>query len=612
MFDVSTVAAVVNRRDIDFLLHEWLDIKALLKRPRFESHTPESIDAILTLAQDLAERELAPTLRKSDIDEPTIDEVGRVRVLPVVVDAVQLLAEAGLFSSVFDERLGGLQLPHLVHMTALGILMSATIATPSFLVLTVGNARLIVTFGSSAQIAAFAEPQIAGQAMGTMCLSESQAGSSLGDIRTRAEPNGEDHLGKRYRITGHKMWISSGDHDVTANIIHLVLAKISDSHGRIVEGTKGISLFIVPKVLPDGSRNDVRAIALNHKMGYRGMPNCALNFGDGHDSSSGPAGAIGWLVGELGQGLPQMFQMMNEARIGVGMGAAMPAYRGYLMALDYARNRLQGRPIGRKSGAPVAIIEHPDVKRMLLLQKVYAEGALSLVLYSARLLDEQHTAPTALERQSSEELLALLTPITKSWPAEWAQVSLDLAIQIHGGAGYTRDFDVEQLYRDNRLNTIHESTTGIQAMDLVGRKLRRDGGQAFRQLWARVRATCSSASTRVALAPDREAVNAAWGQLNEAVAVLLAETDEARALSHATAYPSAIGHAVVGWLWLDQALACDRALEDSISDPERSFRAGKLRACRYFAEVELPKIQLWLDLVTSMTDVAAAMPIDQF
>ncbi len=254
MFDVSTVAAVVNRRDIDFLLHEWLDIKALLKRPRFESHTPESIDAILTLAQDLAERELAPTLRKSDIDEPTIDEVGRVRVLPVVVDAVQLLAEAGLFSSVFDERLGGLQLPHLVHMTALGILMSATIATPSFLVLTVGNARLIVTFGSSAQIAAFAEPQIAGQAMGTMCLSESQAGSSLGDIRTRAEPNGEDHLGKRYRITGHKMWISSGDHDVTANIIHLVLAKISDSHGRIVEGTKGISLFIVPKVLPDGSR----------------------------------------------------------------------------------------------------------------------------------------------------------------------------------------------------------------------------------------------------------------------------------------------------------------------------------------------------------------------
>jgi alkylation response protein AidB-like acyl-CoA dehydrogenase len=605
-------AAIVNRRDIDFLLREWLNVNALLARPRFASHSADSIDAILTLAQDLSERELAPLLRISDLNEPSIDEAGGVIVLPAVARAVRLLGEAGFFASVFDEGSGGLQLPHVVHIAILGILMSATIATPSFLLLTVGNARLIATFGSAAQIAAFAEPQIAGKAMGTMCLSESQAGSSLGDIRTRAQPDGEDRLGRRYRITGNKMWISGGDHDVTANIVHLVLAKVADPLGRTVEGTKGISLFIVPKLLPDGDRNDVTPIALNHKMGYRGLPNCALNFGEGRHAPAGRAGAVGWLVGELGQGLPQMFQMMNEARISVGMGAAMSAYRGYLLALDYARGRLQGRPVGVKGGTPVAIIEHADVKRMLLAQKAYAEGALALVLYSARLLDEHNSAETPLERRSAAELLALLTPITKTWPAEWGQQSLDLAIQIHGGAGYTRDFDVEQLYRDNRLNTIHEGTTGIQAIDLVGRKLRRDGGQAFRQLWARVRATCSAASMRLALTRDRDAVNAAWILLNEAVAVLLAETDEARALSNATPFLNAIGHAVVGWLWLDQALDCDRALEDSISDPERSFRAGKLRACRYFTEAELPKIKLWLDLATSMTDVAAAMPVDQF
>ena len=609
---MSTAAAVINRRDIEFLLREWLSIDVLLKRPRFENHTPEGIDAILTLAQDIAERELVPILRTSDIEEPSIDAEGRVKVLPAVADAVRLLAEAGLFASVFDERVGGVQLPHLVHMTVLGILMSATIATPSFLLLTVGNARLIVTFGNPAQVAAFAEPQIGGQALGTMCLSESQAGSSLGDIHTRAVPDGEDPLGKRYRITGHKMWISGGDHDVTANIIHLVLAKAADPLGRIVRGTKGISLFIVPKVLPDGTRNDIRTIALNHKMGYRGIPNCALNFGDGHHSPSGRAGAIGWLVGEEGQGLPQMFQMMNEARISVGMGATMLAYRGYLLALDYARNRLQGRPTGVKSGAPVAIIEHPDVKRMLLSQKTYAEGALSLVLYSARLLDEQHTAPTASERQLAEELLALLTPMTKSWPAEWAQVSLDLAIQIHGGAGYTRDFAVEQLYRDNRLNSIHEGTTGIQAIDLVSRKVRRDGGQAFRQLQTRVRATCFKASSRVALKWSQTAVEEAWVLLDAAVAVLLAEADEARALSNASAFLNACGHAVVGWLWLDQALVCDRALENRLNESERNFRDGKLRACRHFAETELPRIKLWLDLATSMSDVAAAMPVDQF
>lgn len=605
-------SAIISRRNIDFVLYEWLNIEGLLSRPRFANHSIDDIDAILTLAQELAERELVPLLRQSDLDEPYIDELGRVIVLPAVAQAVHLLGESGLFSSVFDEEWGGLQLPHLVHITILGILMSATIATPSFLLLTVGNARLIVTFGTAAQMAAFAQPQIAGKAMGTMCLSESHAGSSLGDIRTRAESEGEDALGERYRITGDKMWISGGDHDVSANIVHLVLAKVSDARGRTEEGAKGISLFIVPKVLPDGSRNDVTAIALNHKMGYRGLPNCALNFGGGQHAPAGRAGAVGWLVGERGQGLTQMFQMMNEARISVGVGAAMLAGRGYLLALEYARGRLQGRPVGIKSGVPVAIIEHADVKRMLLAQKAYAEGALALVFYSARLLDDQNTAENHLERESAAQLLALLTPVAKSWPAEWGQRALDFAIQIHGGAGYTRDFDVEQLYRDNRLNTIHEGTTGIQAIDLVGRKLRRDGGRAFQKLRERVRETCAATDGRSALALDRQAVCTAWAHLDAAVAAILIEPDEGRALSNATLFLSAFGHAVVGWLWLDQSVVCDRALDTELTGADRNFRAGKLRACRYFAEAELPKITLWLDQVTSMTDVAAAMPVDQF
>jgi alkylation response protein AidB-like acyl-CoA dehydrogenase len=510
---------------MDFLLRDWLNISALLDRPRFAAHSADSIDAIMALAQDLAERELVPLLRPSDIEEPSMDVDGRVRVLPAVARAVQLLSEAGLFASVFDEALGGLQLPHTIYFATLGILMSATIATSSFMLLTVGNARLIVSFGNAAQIAAFAQPPISGRAMGTMCLSEPQAGSSLSDIRTRAAADGEDALGERYRITGSKMWISGGDHDVTTNIVHLVLAKVPDSSGRIVEGTQGISLFIVPKVLPDGGRNDITTVALNHKMGYRGLPNCALNFGEGRHQPAGGAGAVGWLVGKVGEGLPQMFQMMNEARISVGMGGAMLAYRGYLMSLDYARDRRQGRAVGDKNGAPVAIIEHADVKRMLLAQKAYAEGALALVLYSARLLDEQNTAETEQARQSAGELLALLTPVAKSWPAEWAQQSLNLAIQIHGGAGYTRDFEVEQLYRDNRLNAIHEGTTGIQALDLVGRKLRRYGAGRPRRTpvtphvyrWRRGRRSHSATAAVTQFERFRRAFSRLDGRVNHAI-----------------------------------------------------------------------------------------------
>lgn len=606
-----TATTVINRRDLDFLLQDWLGLDRLLARPRFAGHDMETVAATLDLAQQLAEHEIAPHLRASDTDEPALDAEGRVIVHPEVKRAVRLVAQNGLFGSVFDAELGGLQLPHLLHFAAMGLLMSGGLPTASFMLLTVANARLIATYGNAAQIDAFARSSIAGETMGTMCMSEPDAGSSLGDITTRAVPEAEDAFGRRFRLRGAKMWISAADHDITENIVHLVLAKSPDADGRLPAGTRGISLFIVPAVLPNGERNDVTIAGLNHKLGYRGIPNCAVNFGEGARTLLGGVGAVGWLVGEIGEGLPQMFQMMNEARISVGLGAAMLAYRGYLLSLLYATERKQGRPAGVRGGSPVAIVEHPDVKRMLLAQKAYAEGGLALVLYSARLLDDELTGEDENTRKSAADLLALLTPITKSWPSEMAQSSLDLAIQIHGGAGYTRDFQVEQLYRDNRLNPIHEGTTGIQAIDLVGRKIRRDGGAAFRRLLDRVRSTVRTARALSGLEADIGRIDQAWSSMEKAVERLMS-ADEESALANATPFLFAFGHAVAGWLWLDIAVLSAQRLARGVSHTEQSFLEGKLMACRYFAAYEAPRIDAWLAPIFAGASVTGLTPEQLF
>ena len=601
----------VDRRDFDFLF-QWLDLPSLLARPRFADHDVEGIREILSLAQKLSERELAPHLRASDLHEPELGADGAVTVLPDVARAVGLVAEAGLFAMAFDAEHGGLQLPNLVHMAALGILMSGNLGTASFLLLTAANARLLTTYGAPAQVKAFAAPQIAGEATGTMCLSEPHAGSSLADIRTQAAPDGEDALGGRFRITGGKMWISGGDHDVTENIVHLVLAKVPDEDGGLPEGTSGISLFVVPKILPDGQRNDIAVVGLNHKMGYRAIPNTALNFGEGRAAPDGRSGAVGWMVGAPGQGLSQMFQMMNEARVSVGLAGAMLACRGYLMSLDYARQRLQGRRIGTRGGPPVAIIEHADVRRMLLAQKALSQGALGLVLFSARLLDDEKTAASAEDRADAASLLALLTPVTKTWPSEWAQLSLHHALQIHGGAGYTRDFEIEQLYRDNRLNPIHEGTTGVQGIDLLGRKIRRDSGLAFGKLATRIRVSLAHAGVRPELRDAARSVERALESVAAAVSALIGQVDDERALAHATDFLFAFGHLVVGWLWLEQALAASAVLERNDGQFTAPFLQGRIRACRYFAAAELPKVAAWLEPVLADSDLALTMPADEF
>jgi alkylation response protein AidB-like acyl-CoA dehydrogenase len=596
---------IIDRRDIDFLV-DWLNIEAQFQRDRFSDFAMEDIGAVFDLAERISEQELATHLRAGDTHEPRL-EGETVVVLPQVANAVKQIADAGLFGTVFDADHGGMQLPFTVHACTLGILMAGNIGTASFGLLTAANARLITAFGTAKQIEAFALPQIAGSAMGTMCLSEPHAGSSLADIRTRAQFDGTDELGERYRIFGNKMWISGGDQDFSDNVMHLVLAKTTNDDGTLAAGTRGISLFLAPKILPDGSRNDVFVAGLNHKMGYRALPNCALNFGEGAAKPNGQPGAIAWRIGEVGQGLPQMFQMMNEARISVGLGSAMLACRGYQMSLAYARDRRQGRVVGVQSDEQMPIIEHADVRRMLLCQKTISHGALALVLYCARLLDDEMTCESAEERDEAALLLAFLTPIAKAWPSEWAQDSLHAAIQVLGGAGYTRDFEVELLYRDNRLNPIHEGTTGIQAWDLVGRKLRKDNGHGFALLRTRIQSTIHQAENIVSLTQFAQSLAEALRVVEKSVARILEQSDDRIANSHATPFLYAIGHLVVGWLWLDQACHAQSKLE-APPPTDKSFLQGRISANAYFAQYELPKVSAWLSPV--LADARLLLEID--
>jgi butyryl-CoA dehydrogenase len=439
-------------------------------------------------------------------------------------------------------------------------------------------------------------------------------------VSTRAEPDGEgfahDPLGPRYRLTGNKMWISSGDHELTENIVHIVLAKIPDEQGKLIPGTRGISLFIVPKKLVDtqgnltGVRNDVALAGLNHKLGWRGTVNTLLNFGEGTYPVFGKAGAVGYLVGKAGQGLACMFHMMNEARIGVGTAAVMLGMAGYYASLEYAKNRPQGRTLGASGKDPsrpqVRIIEHADVRRMLLAQKSYCEGGLALSLYCARLIDEQKTG-SAQAADEARLLLEVLTPIAKSWPSEWCLEANSLAIQVHGGYGYTRDFPVEQYWRDNRLNMIHEGTHGIQAMDLLGRKVLMEGGRGLILLGGRMAQTMSAAQLP-ALRAHADALGTALERVAAATQKAWAAGNPAIALANAVPYMQAFGHVVVAWLWLDVAR---RALEQ---DPagQRPATAGRVAAATYFFHYELPKISAWLPVVERCDQTCAELAEEAF
>ena len=574
-------STIMSRRDLNFLLFEWLGVDELTKRPRFAEHSRETFSDVLDLCEELATRYFAPHNKKSDQNEPSFDGT-TVTVIPEVKQALDAFAAADLLGMGMDHSLGGAQLPTTIAQAGFSWFSAANISTSGYLMLTIANANLLTKFGSPEQIDRFVKPMLAGRFTGTMALSEPQAGSSLADIVTRAELQDDG----TYRLSGSKMWISGAEHEMSKNIVHLVLAKIPGGP----PGTKGISLFAVPKFLVDadgsvGQRNDVAISGLNHKMGQRGITNTVLNFN----------GAVGYLVGEPHRGIVYMFHMMNEARLGVGMGAVSLGYTGYLKSVQYALERPQGRPITSKdpTAPQVPIVEHADVKRMLLAQKSYVEGALALALYCARLVDWQDSAESDAERDSTALLLDILTPVAKSWPSQWCLEANSLAIQVLGGYGYTREYDVEQHYRDNRLNPIHEGTHGIQSLDLLGRKVTQRNGASLSALGAAIAQSVAAAGTAGGEATDFAAqLDASWRRLVEVTMSMFASGDVEAAMASSAIYLEAFGHIVIAWMWLEQFLATDGHGGD--------FYDGKRQAARYFFRYELPRTTPQLQLLEAL------------
>jgi butyryl-CoA dehydrogenase len=594
-----TLDLAAIRPTIDFLLRDWLGAEQLAQRPRYAEHSRETFEAVLDLCKQIAAEKFEPVNRLVDVEEPVFKD-GAVRLPQATEAACAAYSASGMLAAGQDYAIGGMQLPCIVEMAANSFFSAASIGLKAYSLLTAANANLLMVHGTERQKKVFAYPQWEGRYFGTMNLSEPQAGSSLSDIRTRATPDGDsyasDSLGPRYRLFGSKMWISGSDHEMGENIIHLVLAKIPDQNGALAPGTKSISLFVVPKWLVDeqgrqtGQRNDIALAGLNHKLGYRATTNALLNYGE-------TTGAIGYLVGAPGAGLACMFHMMNEARIQVGLGAGMLGLAGYVTSSAYAKQRLQGRPV--QAGAkpvkdstrpPSPIVEHPDVKRMLLAQKAYVEGALALSLFCARLVDEQRTGDREAAVRAAAQL-EVLTPIAKSWPSEWCLEGNSHAIQILGGYGYTRDFSVEQHWRDNRLNMIHEGAHGIQAQDLLGRKVALDGG-GFDLVLGRMTQGAEAARQFEGLADMADQLLSAINNLRQATEDAKSGDNAQATLANATTYMRAFGHVALGWIWCELAVTACRAFERGEWDAD--FLNGKLAAARYFETYELPLVEAWL------------------
>ncbi|MFI8225471.1 acyl-CoA dehydrogenase [Pseudomonas sp. NPDC085632] len=591
---------LLSSRNLAFELYEVLDAEGLTRRERFAEHNRETFDAAIGTARNIAEKYFAPHNRKGDENEPRYEN-GQAILIPEVKPAVDAFLEAGFLNAARSFDAGGMQLPTLLSQACFAHFQSANAASTSYPFLTMGAANLIESFGTEEQKQRFLQPMIDGRFFGTMALTEPHAGSSLSDIRTRAEPASDG----TYRLKGNKIFISGGDHPLSENIVHMVLAKLPDAP----PGVKGISLFIVPKFLVNddgslGQRNDVLLAGLFHKMGWRGTTSTALNFGDNGE-------CVGYLVGKPHHGLSYMFQMMNEARIGVGMGAVMLGYAGYLYSLEYARERPQGRVPDSKdpTAAPVAIIQHADVRRMLLTQKSYVEGAFDLGLYAARLFDDTTTLESEAERKQAHELLDLLTPIVKSWPSEFCLKANELAIQILGGHGYTREYPVEQYYRDNRLNPIHEGTHGIQSLDLLGRKLAQNGGAGLKQLIRLIANTAERATAYESLSALREPLEKLVARLQTVTIGLLTDLAQGKvnsSLANSALYLKVFGHTVIGWRWLEQAIRAEEGLAKG-NAADADFYKGKLQAARYFLTWEVPGCHHELALLEARDDTCLAM-----
>jgi butyryl-CoA dehydrogenase len=573
----------VSERNLKFLLYEVFDAESLTRYPFFEDHNRKTFDLILDTALRISRDLLLPHLQDMDKNSPKFVD-GQVKVHPLVREFMKESGEGGWISAGAPYDFGGQQLPITITAACHFIMAAANYSASVYPMLNTGSAHLIESFGSEELINTYIPKLFLGEWQGTMALTEPQAGSSLSDITTEAEPTADGY----YRIRGQKIFISAGDHDGVDNVVHLMLARIKGAP----KGVKGISLFVVPKkrLTENGElvSNDLHATAVYHKLGYRGAPITQLSMGDNGDCR-------GFLVGEPHKGLSYMFQMMNEARIEVGMGAAAIASAAYYASLEYANERPQGRRVSEKNpnSPPVRIIEHPDVKRMLLFQKAVVEGSLSLILQCCKYRDLAMVSEGE-KKENYSLLLDLLTPIAKTYPSEMGVISVSQGLQCLGGYGYCDEFPLEQYYRDARIHPIHEGTTGIQGLDLLGRKIVMKNGKAAMLFVQEVNATIQAAAEDPVLKPYAKRLEEALGSLQKVTTSLVQialEGDVEHFLADSTLYLELFGIVTIAWQWLLQGIAAQQALAKKPSEFELKFYTGKLFTMRYFFHYELPKIQ---------------------
>lgn len=599
-------APILDQRDLDFLLYEVFDVESLATRERYSEHNRETFDAAIMIAKQVAEKYFLPIRSKADTNQPMFEN-GIVSMIPEIKMGLDAVVASGLASARADYDLGGMQLPEAVASCTDAWLTAAASTSLGYVSLTTANANLIDAYGSQAQKDKWVLPMREGRFAGTMAMSEPNAGSGLADLTSSAQLNDDGS----YAIVGNKIWISGGDHELNDNIVHLVLARVK---GAPI-GIKGISLFIVPKFLVNndgslGERNDVALAGLFHKMGGRGQTSTALNFGEN-------GGAIGYLVGDENKGLMYMFHMMNEARIMVGFSGAINALAGYRYSLDYAKERPQGRlPSCKDPLTPqVNIIEHADVRRMLLAQKAYAEGGFALCMFGAHLVDDIKTSDSPERRAYASLLLDTLIPIIKTWPSEYGCKANSMAIQVMGGAGYVNEHPVEMFYRDNRLNPIHEGTTGIQSIDLLGRKIQIKEGAGFKAVLSEIHASIAAVQDSEYLKDFAFQLEQACVQLTtttELLSAAMVERNIDLALSNSVKYLDMFGNIVIAWTWLKLGAVAEAGLANTEHDQDRDFYKGKLQAMQYFYRFELPEIYAWAALLSDLDDTCYAMQKEWF
>ncbi|MHA8055801.1 acyl-CoA dehydrogenase [Aquirufa nivalisilvae] len=574
------MAKEYDRRNLDFILKEVLDFGSLCSHPYFADYTPDMFDMVLDSADSIAEKYLRPHFVDTDRHPAELID-GTVHVHPSTEAYVKEMGESGMIGSTFSYEKGGQQLPSTVGGAHEFIRGAASNSIVMFTGLTNGAAHLIASFGSEELKAAYVPNMLNGRWTGTMCLTEPQAGSSLNDVSTQAKDLGNG----TYSIKGQKIFISGGDNQFSENIIHLVLARLEGAP----KGTKGISLFVVPKRRNENGQwisNEVISLGLYHKMGQKGTPALHLSFGDKGDS-------IGYLVGEPNKGLSYMFQMMNEARLGVGMGGAYIASAAYHFSKQYANERSQGRKLSNKDPEtpPTLIKNHPDVQRMLYFQKAIVEGAMGL-LFQCFMWEDYSKCLTGEEAENYHTLLNLMTPVAKTYPAEMGLQAVNQGVQVLGGYGYTEDFPLEQMARDVRIMSIYEGTTGIHGLTLLGREIPANQGKALKLLLNLIQKDIEEAKKQTNIqryAEELEQEVAKLGQVTMHKLKIAAEGKPELFLADSTLYMELFGLIVVAWQWIKQGTVASKSLENSTSATEKEFYQDKLHTMKFFYHYEVPK-----------------------